>query len=83
MNETKAKVEEVVDIMRINVERIVERGQNLEDVDQRAEALKQSSLQFQQHSATLHNRQWWANLKWKIVLGVLLIILIILIVGKE
>lgn len=69
--------------MRLNVERIVERGTNLTEVDQRSEALKQSSLQFQRHSATIYNRQWWSNLKWKIAVGVVAIVVIIIIVGKK
>lgn len=80
---TKAKVDEVVDIMRQNVNKIVDRGTNLDAVDQRSEALRQSALQFQGHSEKLQRKHWWANVKMRIALGVVGVVLIILIVGKK
>lgn len=80
---TKNKVDEVVDIMRQNVQKIVDRGQNLTEVENRTEALRQSAMQFQDQSQKLQRKQWWANTKMKITLGVVGIILIIIIVGKK
>lgn len=80
---TKNKVDEVVDIMRQNVQKIVDRGQNLTEVENRTEALRQSAMQFQDHSQKLQRKHWWANTKMKITLGVVGVILIIIIVGKD
>lgn len=79
---TKTKVDEVVDIMRQNVEKIVERGHNLTEVDQRSEALRQSALQFQDRSEKLQRKHWLANIKMRIALGVVGVILIVVIVGR-
>lgn len=73
----------MVDIMRENVNKIVDRGTNLEGVDQRTEALRQSALQFQDHSEKLQRKHWLANVKMRIALGVVAVILIVLIVGKK
>jgi len=83
LEQTKAKVDEVVDIMRQNVNKIVDRGTNLEEVDQRSEALRQSALQFQGHSEKLQRKHWLANVKMRIALGVVAVVLIILIIGKK
>ncbi|XP_037049552.1 vesicle-associated membrane protein 3-like [Bradysia coprophila] len=77
---TKNKVDEVVDIMRQNVQKIVDRGENLAEVDNRTEALRNSAMQFQSHSQKLQQKQWWANTKMKIALGVVGVILIIIII---
>lgn len=69
--------------MRQNVNKIVDRGHNLDEVDQRSEALKQSALQFQGHSEKLQRKHWWANVKMKIALGVVGVILIVVIIRKD
>lgn len=68
--------------MRLNVEKIVERGENLTDVDQRTEALTQSALQFQDRSGKLHRKFWLSNIKMKIALVVTLMVFIVVVVGK-
>lgn len=72
-----------MDIMRINVERIVERGQNLNDVDERADALAQSASQFQEKSGSLQRKHWLANMKMRIAIGVIGIVLIVAIVCRD
>lgn len=76
-------MDEVVDIMRQNVQKIVDRGENLAEVDNRSEALRQSAMQFQNHSEKLQRKHWLANIKMRIALGVVGVILIVIIIGKR
>lgn len=69
--------------MHLNVQKIVERGENLTDLDQRTEALTQSALQFQELSGKLERKHWLANVKLRIAMGVSGIILAIIIIGKN
>ncbi|KNE86598.1 hypothetical protein PSTG_20040, partial [Puccinia striiformis f. sp. tritici PST-78] len=46
--QTQAQVDEVVDIMRTNVEKVLERDQKLSELDDRADALQQGASQFEQ-----------------------------------
>lgn len=53
----------VVDIMRTNVEKVLERDQKLSELDDRADALQQGASQFEQQAGKLKRKFWLQNLK--------------------
>lgn len=61
-------MDEVVGIMRTNVEKVLERDQKLSELDDRADALQQGASQFEQQAGKLKRKYWWKNLK-VIILG--------------
>ncbi|XP_042217765.1 vesicle-associated membrane protein 2-like isoform X1 [Homarus americanus] len=81
MQQTQAQVDEVVGIMRVNVERVLERDQRISELDDRADALQQGASQFEQQAGKLKRKMWWKNLKMMIIMGVIGIIVLIIIVG--
>lgn len=81
MKQTQAQVDEVVGIMRVNVEKVLERDQKLSELDQRADALQQGASQFEQQAGKLKRKQWWANMKMMIIMGVIGIVILIIIIG--
>ena len=48
LQQAQAQVGEVVDIMRVNVEKVLERDQKLSELDRRADDLQEGASQFQQ-----------------------------------
>lgn len=81
LQQTQAEVDEVVDIMRVNVEKVLERDKKLSELDDRADALQAGAQQFEMSATRLKRKYWWQNLKmWLILVGVVLIIIIIIIV---
>lgn len=82
LEQTKAQVDEVVGIMRVNVDKVLERDQKLSELDSRADALQEGGKRFEQQAQKLKRKYWWKNLKMMIILGVIgLIVLIIIIVS--
>ncbi|XP_068230560.1 vesicle-associated membrane protein 3-like [Palaemon carinicauda] len=77
---TQRQVNEVVGIMKTNVERIIEREENLSKLDQRANDLSMSASQFQTTSSRLKRKYWWKNLKMMLILGVIAVVVIVLII---
>ena len=53
----------VVDIMRVNVDKVLERDQKLSELDDRADALQAGASQFETSAAKLKNKYWWKNAK--------------------
>ena len=47
LSQAQAQVGEVVDIMRVNVEKVLERDNKLSELDQRADNLQEGANQFQ------------------------------------
>lgn len=56
-------VQQVVDIMRVNVDKVLERDQKLSELDDRADALQAGASQFESSAAKLKNKYWWKNCK--------------------
>lgn len=79
---TQAQVDEVVDIMKTNVEKVLERDQKLSELDDRADALQQGASQFEQQAGKLKRKFWLQNLKMMIIMGVIGIIVLAIIVAK-
>jgi hypothetical protein len=67
-----------------NVERLLERGEKIELLVNRAESLTEQSVLFHKNSTNLKRKMWWQNMKLNLVIfGILcVIILIILLVTK-
>ncbi|XP_075168161.1 vesicle-associated membrane protein synaptobrevin isoform X2 [Haematobia irritans] len=80
LQQTQAKVDEVVGIMRVNVEKVLERDQKLSELGDRADALEQGASQFEQQAGKLKRKQWWANMKMMIIMGVIGVVLLIIII---
>lgn len=57
------KCVQVVDIMRVNVDKVLERDQKLSELDDRADALQAGASQFESSAAKLKNKYWWKNAK--------------------
>ncbi|ELK10564.1 Vesicle-associated membrane protein 3 [Pteropus alecto] len=80
LQQTQNQVDEVVDIMRVNVDKVLERDQKLSELDDRADALQAGASQFETSAAKLKRKYWWKNCKmWAIGISVVVIIIIIII----
>ncbi|XP_033097857.1 vesicle-associated membrane protein 3-like isoform X2 [Anneissia japonica] len=80
LQQTQAQVNEVVDIMRVNVDKVLERDQKLSELDDRADALQQGASHFEKNAGKLKRKYWWKNCKMMIILAVIVIVIIIIIV---
>ncbi|KAM6291557.1 vesicle-associated membrane protein 1 isoform 1-T1 [Porphyrio hochstetteri] len=81
LQQTQAQVEEVVDIMRVNVDKVIERDQKLSELDDRADALQAGASQFESSAAKLKRKYWWKNCKMMIMMGVICAIVVVVIVN--
>lgn len=80
LEQTQQQVNEVVGIMRVNVEKVLERDQKLSELDSRADALQEGGKRFEQGAQKLKRKYWWKNLKMMIILGAIGVVLLILII---
>uniref|UniRef100_A0A8B9NXD1 V-SNARE coiled-coil homology domain-containing protein n=1 Tax=Apteryx owenii TaxID=8824 RepID=A0A8B9NXD1_APTOW len=82
LQQTQAQVDEVVDIMRMNVDKVLERDQKLSELDNRADALQAGASQFETSAAKLKRKYWWKNCKMMIILGVVCAVILIIIISE-
>lgn len=76
LQQTQAQVDEVVDIMKTNMEKVLDRDVKLSELDDRADALQYGASQFEQQAKSLKNKFWLQNLKMMIIMGVIGVIII-------
>lgn len=79
MQQTQAQVDEVTEIMRMNVEKVLERDAMISQLDERADALKEGAEMFEKQAGALKSKYWWKNAKMLAVMGAVGLIFIIVI----
>ena len=74
------QVDEVVGIMRSNIDKVMERDGRLSELDSRAENLHHASVNFAQTGTRLRKKMWWENMKMKLILLAILCTVITIII---
>ncbi|CCW70346.1 unnamed protein product [Phytomonas sp. Hart1] len=75
----KQAVDEVKNLALDNVERVLQRGQKIDDIVQATEDLQFQAQGFQRSSRDLRNQLWWNTVKGKLIIGGIAAVFIILV----
>uniref|UniRef100_A0A1I8JIE2 V-SNARE coiled-coil homology domain-containing protein n=1 Tax=Macrostomum lignano TaxID=282301 RepID=A0A1I8JIE2_9PLAT len=54
---------QVVGIMRVNVEKVMQRDEKISDLNERADALQAGASRFEASAGRLKRKYWWQNTK--------------------
>ncbi|AIN98227.1 vesicule-associated membrane protein, putative [Leishmania panamensis] len=65
----KLAVDEVKNMALDNVERVIQRGQRIDDIVQATDDLQFQAEGFQRNSRDLRNQMWWSSMKGRIMLA--------------
>ncbi|XP_039573796.1 vesicle-associated membrane protein 1 isoform X11 [Passer montanus] len=79
LQQTQAQVQEVVDIMCVNVDKVLQRDEKLSELDDRADALQAGASVFESSAAKLKRKYWWKNCKMMIMMGVIGALVVVVI----
>ncbi|RMC07616.1 hypothetical protein DUI87_17092 [Hirundo rustica rustica] len=72
----------VVDIMCVNVDKVLQRDEKLSELDDRADALQAGASVFESSAAKLKRKYWWKNCKMMIMMGVIGALVVVVIASK-
>nr|GLL41325.1 vesicle-associated membrane protein 724-like [Ipomoea trifida] len=73
----KAQVSEVKSIMLENIDKTIERGENLTILTNKAEDLHNSAQQFKKQGTEIRRKMWYQNMKIKlVVLGIIVFLVL-------
>ena len=94
----KEHLEETVNIMQSNIEKMMERGETLETLQTKTgtllfatflasyhlslESLQQDSLQFRRGATTTRNKIWWKSFRLNFLIGLFVLSIVLLIICK-
>ncbi|GMH35652.1 hypothetical protein BSKO_03520 [Bryopsis sp. KO-2023] len=75
----RSKVEEVKNIMVENIDKVLERGQKIEVLADKAHDLNLNAQQFHKAGVSLRRKMWFENFKMKVlIVGILLILALVI-----
>jgi vesicle-associated membrane protein 4 len=74
------EVDEVVGIMNDNINKVMERGEKLDSLQEKTDDLQQSSLQFKRGATRVRKQMWFKNVKLNIAIAVVVIIILLIII---
>jgi len=78
-----SKVMATVDAVKLQMEQNIQdalaNSQSLEEIENKAEELKDQSLIFKQNAVELKNKMWWKNLKMKLIIAAVVVVLVTVI----
>lgn len=82
INRLQSQVNDVIDGMKVNIEKVVERGQNLEILNERSENLSVSGDLFSKRARNMRKNMWLRTCRARMYLGITLGSILILIICK-
>ncbi|XP_034950698.1 synaptobrevin homolog 2-like isoform X2 [Chelonus insularis] len=81
IDSVKVQIREVTEVMRDNVQRVLERGERLEDLQMASDRLNIAGNEFRDAAKKAQRRAWIQNIKSRaLVVGITIIIILCIIV---
>ncbi|XP_071132535.1 vesicle-associated membrane protein 7-like [Mytilus edulis] len=80
----RSQVDEVKDVMTQNIERVLDRGEKLDDLVDKTEDLEASAATFQKTARRIKRKYWWKNTKMMLILvlvGITVVIIIAVLIA--
>ncbi|EFB19850.1 hypothetical protein PANDA_018454 [Ailuropoda melanoleuca] len=79
------QVDEVIDVMQENITKVIERGERLDELQDKSESLSDNATAFSNRSKQLRRQMWWRGCKIKAIMALVAVILLLVIIihGKK
>ncbi|KAI9261991.1 synaptobrevin [Sporodiniella umbellata] len=69
--------------MQSNIEKVMLRGERLDDLRGRTEDLQGTAGNFRRGANQVRKRMWWKDLKWKILITLTVMIILGAMIGRS
>lgn len=79
LTQVQDQVNDVKVILKDNINKVLERGEKLDDLIDKTDDLRATADSFQKTSTRVARKYWWKNVKMMIIIGVIVVIIIVLI----
>ncbi|XP_030624292.1 vesicle-associated membrane protein 8 [Chanos chanos] len=80
LNQVQDQVNDVKVILKDNINKVLERGERLDDLIGKTDDLQATAESFQKTSTRVARKYWWKNTKMIIIISVIVVIIIVLII---
>jgi hypothetical protein len=76
----QSQVNDVKDVMSRNIENVMKRGDNLDDLVTKTTDLEAGAAVFRDRTKTVRRKMWWKNAKMNIIIGIVVVVIIVIII---
>uniref|UniRef100_A0A9J8APS7 Vesicle-associated membrane protein 4 n=2 Tax=Cyprinus carpio TaxID=7962 RepID=A0A9J8APS7_CYPCA len=83
IRQVQSQVDEVIDVMQENISKVIERGERLDELQDKSESLSDNASAFSSRAKQLHRRMWWRDMKIKMIIALVVVILLLVIISKS
>lgn len=80
IKELQGDVEQLTNVMQTNIKKVLERGDRMDTLNERSELLSSRANEFRINSRSIRRKLWWQNLRFQIIIGVVITSLVIIII---
>ena len=79
ISQVRNQIDDIRDVMVKNIEKVLERDGKIEVLVNRTDELESSSMRFRRSTKAVHDKFWWKRMKWRVVLGIVLVLVLALV----
>ncbi|XP_033751874.1 vesicle-associated membrane protein 3-like [Pecten maximus] len=88
LDQTNKQVKEVTGLLKENVERVLDRGEKIDRLQERSEDLESNAINFQSSSRRLRRKMWCKNCKMNciiaaVIFGVIAVVVVIIVLSLK
>ncbi|CAH1787342.1 unnamed protein product [Owenia fusiformis] len=76
----QGQVHDVIDVMKDNIGKVMDRGERLEDLQDKSDDLSSNANMFRSRATDLRRNMWWKECKMRILLAVVVVVILLIII---
>ncbi|KAJ7489320.1 synaptobrevin-domain-containing protein [Mycena latifolia] len=76
----QAQIDDTVGIMRDNIMKVNERGERLDDLQEKTDTLAVSAQSFRHSANRVRKNMWWKDMKMRLIIGAAITVIVVIIV---
>ena len=83
--DTTKQIDDTVNVMKKNLESVAQRGEHIDQLQDKSENLNQSAQGFRRGANRVRKQMWWKNVKMRIwiIVGIIVLLLLIIVPGMS
>lgn len=80
IEELQNDVSQLTSVMQSNINKVLERGDRMDTLNERSELLSNRANEFRINSRTIRRKFWWQNMRFKLLIGFVVLALVVVII---
>lgn len=80
IKELQDDVNQLTSVMQTNINKVLERGDRMDTLNERSELLSSRANEFRINSRNISRKFWWQNFRFQLTIGVVVLALIVIII---